>query len=91
MKEYLKLNLDICKNCYKCIRHCPVKAIKFNNNKANIVTDECILCGNCYLNCPQGSKEIIDNTGTAKKLISENTYVYASIAPSFVANYPGIV
>ena len=90
MKEYLKLNLDICKNCYKCIRHCPVKAIKFINNKANIVTDECILCGHCYLNCPQGSKEIIDNTETAKKLIADNSRVYASIAPSFVANYPGI-
>jgi iron only hydrogenase large subunit-like protein len=89
MKEYLKLNLSICKNCYKCIRHCPVKAIKFNDNKASIVVDECILCGHCLLICPQGSKEIIDNTGTAKRLISENQHVYASVAPSFVANYPG--
>jgi iron only hydrogenase large subunit-like protein/uncharacterized Fe-S cluster-containing protein len=90
MKEYLKLNLDICKNCYKCIRNCPVKAIKFSGNKANIITEECILCGHCYLNCPQGSKEIIDNTDTAKKLIAENPRVYVSLAPSFVADYPGI-
>jgi ferredoxin len=80
MKEYLKLNLDICKNCYKCIRNCPVKAIKFSGNKANIITEECILCGHCYLNCPQGSKEIIDNTDTAKKLIAENPRVYVSCA-----------
>lgn len=90
MKEYLKLNLSVCKNCYKCIRHCPVKAINFDNEKANIVPEECILCGHCLLICPQGTKEIIDNTDNAKKLIAENERVYASIAPSFVANYPGV-
>ncbi len=89
MKEYLKLNLSICKNCYKCIRHCPVKAIKFENGKASIVTDECILCGHCLLICPQGTKEIVDNTAEAKKLIAGNERVYASVAPSFAANYPG--
>ncbi len=90
MKEYMKLKLSDCKSCYKCIRHCPVKAIRFENNKASIVTDECILCGNCYLICPQSTKEIIDNTDTARKLISENPRVYASIAPSFAANFPGV-
>ena len=90
MKEYMKLKLSNCKNCYKCIRHCPVKAIKFENNQASIVTDECILCGNCYLICPQSTKEIINNSDIARGLLSENKRVYASIAPSFVANYPGV-
>ena len=90
MKEYMKLKLSSCKNCYKCIRHCPVKAIKFENNKASIVADECILCGNCFLICPQSSKEIIDSTDTAKKLLKDNAHVYASIAPSFAANFPGV-
>ena len=90
MKEYMKLKLSDCKSCYKCIRHCPVKAIKFENNKASIVTDECILCGNCFLICPQSTKEIIDNTDIARALISKNPRVYASVAPSFAANYPGV-
>ena len=30
MGEFLKLKTSNCKNCYKCIRHCPVKSIRFN-------------------------------------------------------------
>ena len=47
-----------CKNCYKCIRNCPVKSIRFSDNQANIVPEECILCGHCFVACPQGAKEI---------------------------------
>ena len=34
MAEFLKLKKSNCKNCYKCIRHCPVKSIKFSGNQA---------------------------------------------------------
>ena len=47
--EYLKLNEARCKDCYACIRACPVKAIGFANSQANIIADECVLCGNCYV------------------------------------------
>ena len=36
-----------CKNCYKCIRNCPVKAIQFRKEKAKIIHNECIYCGKC--------------------------------------------
>ena len=36
----------------KGIRHCPVKAIRFSGNQAHIVGNECILCGQCELRCP---------------------------------------
>lgn len=29
MEKVLGLKRSNCKNCYKCIRHCPVKSIKF--------------------------------------------------------------
>ena len=90
MKDYMKLKLSSCKNCYKCLRHCPVKAIKFENNQASITTDACILCGNCFLICPQSTKEIINNTADARGLIRKYPRVYASIAPSFAANFPGV-
>lgn len=76
-----------CKNCYKCIRYCPIKAIKFSDNQASIVEDECILCGKCYTVCPQSAKEIRNDTNKVKEMLAKNEYVFASIAPSFVANY----
>lgn len=90
MNEYLRLKKSNCKNCYKCIRQCPVKSIKFQDNQAHIVEDECILCGQCFVVCPQNAKEIRNDTDAVKKLISTGRPVYASVAPSFVANYPGM-
>jgi len=87
MTDYLKLKQSNCKNCYKCIRNCPIKSIRFSDNQANIINDECILCGQCFVVCPQNAKEIKNDTEVAKKLIESGKPVYASIAPSFRANY----
>lgn len=90
MSQFLKLKKSNCKNCYKCIRHCPVKSIRFFENQAFIVEDECILCGQCFVVCPQNAKEIKNDVEAAKALIAGGKPVIASIAPSFVANYEGI-
>lgn len=90
MAEFLKLKKSNCKNCYKCIRHCPVKSIRFSANQAHIVSNECILCGQCFVVCPQGAKEIVDATETVKVLLASGAPVYASLAPSFIANYDGV-
>ena len=90
MAEFLKLKKSNCKNCYKCIRHCPVKSIKFSGNQAHIVGNECILCGQGFVVCPQNAKEIADETERAKVLINSGAPVIASVAPSFIANYDGV-
>ena len=90
MGEFLKLKKSNCKNCYKCIRHCPVKSIRFSAGQANIVGNECILCGHCFVVCPQNAKEIADSTEQVKVLLGGSAPVYASIAPSFIANYDGV-
>ncbi|MDR1625313.1 MAG: 4Fe-4S dicluster domain-containing protein [Spirochaetia bacterium] len=87
MTEYLTLKTSDCKNCYKCIRHCPVKSIRFDNNQAHIITEDCILCGNCFVICPQNAKEIRNDIDRAEALINAGPEVYASVAPSFAANY----
>lgn len=87
MSEFLKLRKTNCKNCYKCIRHCPVKSIRFSGNQAHIVDNECILCGQCFVVCPQNAKEIADATEAVKVLLEGEEPVVASIAPSFIANY----
>ncbi len=90
MADALRLKKSNCKNCYKCIRHCPVKSIKFSGNQAHIVGNECILCGQCFVVCPQNAKEIAAETENVKVLIQSGAPVIASIAPSFVANYDGV-
>ena len=62
MADCLTLKKSNCKNCYKCIRHCPVKSIRFSGNQAYIIGNECILCGQCFVVCPQNAKEIVDET-----------------------------
>ncbi len=89
MANCLTLKKSNCKNCYKCIRHCPVKSIRFSANQAHIIGDECILCGQCFVVCPQNAKAIVDETEKAKVLLQGDAPVYVSLAPSFVANYDG--
>ncbi len=90
MANCLTLKKSNCKNCYKCIRHCPVKSIRFSGNQAHIIDNECILCGQCFVVCPQNAKEIVDETEKARVLIQSGEPVYVSLAPSFVANYDGV-
>lgn len=87
MKDYIQLKKSNCKNCYKCIRHCPVKSIRFSDHQAHIVTDQCILCGQCFVACPQDAKQIRNDVPLVKDMITSGKPVFASIAPSFVANY----
>jgi len=88
--ECLTLKKSNCKNCYKCIRNCPVKSIRFSGNQAYIIGNECIMCGQCFVVCPQGAKEIVEETEKAKVLLQSGAPVVASLAPSFIANYEGV-
>ncbi len=90
MPNCLTLKKSNCKNCYKCIRYCPVKAIRFSGNQAHIIGNECILCGQCFVVCPQNAKQIVDETEKVKVFLQGGEPVIVSLAPSFVANYEGV-
>ena len=89
MSSCLMLKKSNCKNCYKCIRHCPVKLIRFSGNQAHIIGDECILCGHCFVVCPQNAKQIVSSVEKVRVLIQSGDPVVVSLAPSFIANYEG--
>lgn len=89
MDYYLKLKKSNCKNCYKCLRNCPVKSIRFSDTQAHIVKDDCILCGQCFVVCPQNAKEIRNDVSIVREFIEAGEEVYVSLAPAFVANYDG--
>lgn len=82
--QFEKMN---CKNCYKCVRYCPVKAIEVKNHYAQILEEECILCGICTIVCPQKTKGAISEKEKVKEAISRGEKVIASVAPSYSAYF----
>ena len=90
MANCLTLKKSNCKSCFRCVRKCPVKAIRFSGNQAHIIGNECILCGNCVVQCPQNAKEISDGIEKVRVLLQSGDPVVVSLAPSFIANYEGI-
>mgnify|MGYP002431450396 CR=1 FL=1 len=78
-----------CKNCYKCIRSCSVKSIAFKNEQAEILEKDCILCGHCFLVCPQNAKYIDSDLEKVKGYIKNGEKVFATLAPSFVSTFEG--
>ena len=87
MQEILNLNKNNCTDCYKCIRDCSVKAITFARDTAEIVHNECILCGRCYVTCPQKAKQVRNDVLRVKAAIASGKRVVCSLAPSFIANF----
>jgi iron only hydrogenase large subunit-like protein len=79
-----------CQDCHKCIRECPVKAIRVEDGYARVVPELCIMCGNCVLVCPSNAKRVRDDLPSAKALLASGRKVIASLAPSFVAQFPGV-
>ena len=88
--DFIKTRKHECQDCNKCIRECPVKAIRVRDNCAQVVPELCILCGNCTLACPSNAKQVCDDLPSAKALINCRRAVVASLAPSFVAQFPGV-
>jgi len=79
-----------CQDCHKCIRECPVKAIRVEDGYARVVPELCIMCGNCVLACPNSAKRVRDDLPSVKSLLKSGREVFVSLAPSFVAQYSGI-
>lgn len=76
-----------CKNCYRCIRGCPVKAIEFKSNQARIIDESCIYCCNCLKECPQNAKTVDTHLAKVRMMLRGGETVIASLAPSFAAYF----
>ena len=85
--DVLRFKQANCKNCYKCVRFCPVKSIRVYQGQAQIISSDCILCGNCVAVCPQHAKEDISDVGQIRQLISSGKQVVASIDSSYIAYF----
>lgn len=79
--------INECHDCYKCIRECPVKAIKIESGHASVIPEKCIACGNCVKTCPSNAKRVRCDIDKAQALIRAKKEVYVSLAPSWRASF----
>lgn len=73
-----------CRHCYKCVRHCMVKAISIENEQAHILQDHCIHCGHCLEVCPQNAKTFASDLERVKGYLAAGFRTVISIAPSYL-------
>ena len=78
-----------CRDCYKCVRTCPVKAIQIKDGSAVIIKDRCIFCGRCVAVCPNNAKKIRSDLSRAKVLMGTKERVVCSLAPSYASEFRG--
>ena len=80
-----------CQDCYKCVRHCPCKAIKVENGSASIIPELCVSCGRCVRVCPVHAKKIRPDLSRGRFLVSDSgNQVIASLAPSYVSYFKNV-
>lgn len=77
-----------CKDCYRCLRNCPVKAISFSTKiQARVEEERCIRCGKCVVECPQQAKVVRTDLAIVKDFLANGEKVVLSLAPSFPASF----
>ncbi len=72
-----------CVDCYKCVRQCPMKAIRIENGHASVIPEKCIACGHCVLVCPSEAKKIRNDINKARAVLTAKKRVFVSLAPSW--------
>lgn len=78
---------DSCKNCYKCIRYCPVKAIRYESGKAEIDPDKCIACGQCFVVCPKHVRNVDNDYAEVLERLGRGDKVNALLDSSYLAMF----
>lgn len=84
--DIINFSKNKCRNCYKCIRNCPIKAIKLKDKHAQIIQEMCIGCGICIKICPHNAKEIQSDVNAVKNWLKTEKVVL-SLSGVFPSTY----
>lgn len=88
LQQVVFTNKARCRDCYRCVRVCPVKAIRMRDGQASIEAERCLQCGTCIRECPQQAKSYRTDLERVKQLRDTGRSMACSIAPSFAAAFP---
>lgn len=83
----ISTNVARCRDCYRCVRTCTVKAIRVENGQAMVVPELCMACGQCVQECPQGAKQHRDDRERIRAARRAGRPLVASVAPSAPAYF----
>ena len=86
--SYIRVKKANCKNCYKCLKHCAVKSIRYIDETVDVIEEGCILCGRCVNICPQKAKTVVNDPAAVLDMLADpHVRVVASLAPSCAGVY----
>lgn len=86
MESIFRLNERNCRDCYKCIRNCQVKAIRYSDGHAQIIPQECIQCGECVIICPRHGHFVQSSLDEVRRHIRQGEKVVVSVDSSFISD-----
>ena len=89
MQNPIYTEVTSCRDCYKCVRSCPVKAIQIKDGNAMIIKDRCIYCGRCVHVCPNSAKKVRDDVPRVQLALKSGRRVICSLAPSYASEFHG--
>ncbi len=87
MNSIVFTNKAECRDCNRCVRMCPVKAIRMKDAQASVDDERCIQCGTCVKECPQKAKHYRYDLIIAKNILKQFDKVAVSLAPAFSGIY----
>jgi len=76
-----------CRDCYRCVRVCPVKAIRVDHGQASVDPSRCVGCGTCVRECPQEAKRYRKDVPKAQALLKSRKFTAVSLAPAFAGAF----
>ncbi len=88
-RQPIYTELSNCRDCYRCVRNCPVKAIQIKDARAVIIHDRCTFCGICVNECPNSVKQIRNDVDRVKMAFLSKRRIIVSLAPSYASEYHG--
>ena len=78
-----------CRDCHKCVRLCPVKAIQRKDERAQYIVSDCILCGQCLEACPHHAIQVFSDIDKVKKYIEDGEKIVISLSPAYLGLLTG--
>ncbi|MCL1892616.1 MAG: ATP-binding protein [Holophagaceae bacterium] len=94
MKEVVKVKLDFCTGCNRCVRECPIESANITyqdtdgNVKVKINYEKCIACGRCITACKHDARNHADDTDQFFTDLKNGIPISLIAAPAIRTNIP---